>query len=162
MGSSPFFQNSRMPNRPCPCAFPIADNITGTWGTATTVTLEVRFKCTNIMHPGFILYNLVVIIIEPVGYSYKSSYVSLSISLGYMWRVYILSLWECIRGGGGGDLCEYGDSWVLGLMWSWNLELGQVILGYVGFGSWDLWAMSIGFNMSTFFFPSFFFSQDST
>jgi hypothetical protein len=52
--------------------------------------LEVRYKCTNIMHPGYILYNLVVIIIEPVGYSYKSSYVSLSMHIGYMW------------GGGGG------------------------------------------------------------
>jgi hypothetical protein len=28
------------------------------------------------MHPGYILYNVVVIIIEPVGYSYKFSYVS--------------------------------------------------------------------------------------
>jgi hypothetical protein len=60
------------------------------------VFLEVRYKCTNIMHPGYILYNLVVIINEPVGYSYKSSYVSLSMHLGYMWGgVYILSLWEC-------------------------------------------------------------------
>jgi hypothetical protein len=52
------------------------------------------------MHPGYILYNHVVIIIEPVGYSYKSSYVSLSMHLGYMWGgggVYILSLWECTR-----------------------------------------------------------------
>jgi hypothetical protein len=63
-----------------------------------------------------------------------------------MWRVYILSLGECAHVGG--DLCEYGDSWALGLMGSWNLELGLVILGYGGFGSWDLWDLSIGFNMT--------------
>jgi hypothetical protein len=85
---------------------------TGLMFPSAARNLEVRYKCTNIMHPGYILYNHVVIIIEPVGYSYKSSYVSLSMHLGYMWGGCIYYLYGSVHMCGDLLYCLYGSVYV--------------------------------------------------